>query len=122
MEGLHEFHGGQFGAHIGIRRTYEKIQSKYLRPRLYLVVQLFVKGCDLCHRLKMTTTWPYKIQQSVEVDVPFHTVELHIIRPFQVSQSYKFVMAAKNYLAKFFEAKVARNIEASTVRSSERGE
>lgn len=101
---------------MGIRRTYEKIHSKYFWPRQYLDVQRFVKSCDLCQRMKMTTTCPYGLLQPVEVDVPFHTVGLDIIGPFQASRRYKFVIVAIDYLTKFVEAKAVRNIEASTVQ------
>lgn len=113
---LEEYHAGKFGGHMGIRRTFEKIQERYYWPKMYSQVKRYVKGCDLCQRMKSAKTL-YGLLQPVEASTPFHTVGLDIVGPFQSSRRYKYVVVAIDYLTKYIEAKPVTNIEASTIQS-----
>ncbi|XP_064479216.1 uncharacterized protein LOC135392436 [Ornithodoros turicata] len=52
---LHEFHGGKYGAHMGVRRTYEAIRTKYYWPTMFSDVNRYVRHCDLCQRYKLSS-------------------------------------------------------------------
>lgn len=113
---LRELHGGKYGAHMGIRRTYEAVRAKYYWPKAFSAVKKFVQHCDLCQRYKVST-FSSGLLQPVPVHAPFHTVGLDIIGPFKSSRRYKYIIVAIDYLTKFVEAKPVRNIEATTVQN-----
>lgn len=115
-EALREMHEGRYGGHMGIRRTFEALRSKYYWPKLYTDVKRYVSHCDLCQRMKMSTSLPYGLLQPIEVHSPFHTVGMDIVGPFKNSRGYKYIIVAIDYLTKFVEAKPLRNIEATTVQ------
>lgn len=115
-EALREMHEGRYGGHMGIRRTFDALRSKYYWPKLYADVRRYVRHCDLCQKMKMSTSVPYGLLQPIEVHSPFHTVGMDIIGPFKTSRGYKYIIVAIDYLTKFVEAKPLRNIEAPTVQ------
>ncbi|KAL1445566.1 hypothetical protein MTO96_044949 [Rhipicephalus appendiculatus] len=85
-------------------------------PKLYAEVRRYVRHCDLCQRMKMSTSVPYGLLQPIEVHSPLHTVGMEKIGLFKTSRGYKYIIVAIDYLTKIVEAKPLRNIDAATVQ------
>ena len=46
-------HARHFSGHLGRRKTIQKIEKRYYRPNIRDAINLFIKTCDLCQKIKI---------------------------------------------------------------------
>ncbi|CAG2231004.1 unnamed protein product [Mytilus edulis] len=64
---LFQCHDNKTSAHLGVRKTIERIRQKYYWPGLQADVRRYIKGCEFCNRRKnpcRTNKAPMQLVQS----------------------------------------------------------
>ena len=62
-----EFHDSPLGGHFGEQRTYLALARRFFWPAMEKSVKLYVKGCDMCHRIKAQNDLPYGLLEPLDV-------------------------------------------------------
>ena len=62
-----EHHDTPFGGHFGRERTGMAIRKRYYWPRMSRMVASYVRGCDICHRVKPSNEKPFGQLEPLEI-------------------------------------------------------
>ncbi|XP_061960644.1 uncharacterized protein LOC133681574 [Populus nigra] len=65
---LHEVHDTKTGGHSGILRTFKKLGQQFYWSGVHRSVKDYIKGCDVCQKIKAETMAPGKDAIMVVVD------------------------------------------------------
>uniref|UniRef100_T1ITN2 RNA-directed DNA polymerase n=1 Tax=Strigamia maritima TaxID=126957 RepID=T1ITN2_STRMM len=53
---LYEMHDALSGAHIGVAKTWNRIKTRFIWPKIYSDVRNYVLSCEECAKVKTDTT------------------------------------------------------------------
>jgi hypothetical protein len=102
---LEQFHDAPFAGHLGVTRTYERIQRDYYWPGLRAIVNDYVKSCRDCAMFKpasVNTTPPLMPITSTH---PFELIEMDIVGPFPVSdKGNRYILTVIDHFTRWPEA------------------
>ena len=101
--------------HMGFKRTYLKIRSRYFWPRLFSDVKRWCDKCLPCVKRKN----PSKSHRAPMVAIPvggaFERVAVDFLGPLpQTADGNKYVLVFTDYLTKWVEAKAVPDCSANT--------
>lgn len=66
----HEMHDTKVGGHSGVLRTYKKLGQQFYWPGTHKSVQEYVKGCEVCQKVKTKTLAPTGLLQLLPIPCP----------------------------------------------------
>jgi len=74
---INQIHAGRFSGHLGISKTWGKVNERFYRPNLKDKIREYIKACDVCQKTKITISspkafirpiFPHRINQIVATD------------------------------------------------------
>jgi hypothetical protein len=115
---LHTAHDSIWGAHQGIKRTYDRLSSVYSAPKLKQHCKLHVKSCDSCQKhavLKKVDRYP--LQPVNITGYPFQNVVLDIYGPElpKTVRGNRFVLVIVDIATRYIHALPLRNQKSETI-------
>jgi hypothetical protein len=69
-------HNTKNGGHFGVLQTFKKLAQQFYWPKIYQVVQEYVKKCDTCQWVKSETLSPAGLLQPLPVPYQVGTTSL----------------------------------------------
>lgn len=89
MQIFHLFHDDIIGGHRGVKATFEKIHERFLWPKMYEEIEVYVHSCSQCQEFSkrrqvspLTPTFTSGVLQKVHVDIVHMPVGKGIFRYF----------------------------------------
>ena len=113
---LEALHSGVGGGHFGVRKTIEKVRSRFYWPQLRQDVEQWCRQCSACAQTKSPTTHARGPLNPSKVGFPMERKALDIVGPLpRTKQGNKYILVVGDYFTRWVEAYGLPNIEASTV-------
>jgi hypothetical protein len=78
--------------HFGIEHTIRRIQLNYWFPKIRRFVTKYVKACLNCLYYKHSAGKKQRKLHPIELPIPFHTIRIDHVGPFETSKSGKKVL------------------------------
>ncbi|GFR63927.1 Gypsy retrotransposon integrase-like protein 1 [Elysia marginata] len=106
------------GAHLGIRRTKDKVLSNFYWPGVDGDVTRYCRSCDVCQRTVKKGIVPRVPLEKVPlVDTTFKRVAMDIVGPINPPSEagHIFSLTLKDYATRYAEAVPLRKIDIETV-------
>ena len=96
-----------YGGHLGVQKTFTKMQQRYWFPRMRREVKKYVRSCELCQSRKTPRRRPYGYMQFINVPkTPFSHLQIDISGPYPTSSNRNsYVISACDYTTKWMETK-----------------
>ncbi|GFN87459.1 gypsy retrotransposon integrase-like protein 1 [Plakobranchus ocellatus] len=94
-------------AHLGIRRTKDKVLSNFYWPGLDGDVTRYCRSCDVCQRTVKKGTVPRVPLEKVPlIDTPFKRVAIDLVGPINPPSEagHRFILTLVDYTTRFVEA------------------
>ncbi|GFO42448.1 gypsy retrotransposon integrase-like protein 1 [Plakobranchus ocellatus] len=111
-------HDSITGAHLGIRRTKDKVLSNFYWPGVDGDVTRYCRSCDVCQRTVKKVTVPRVPLEKVPlIDTPFKRVVIDLIGPLNPPSEagHRFILTLVDYATRFAEAVPLRKIDTESV-------
>ncbi|GFN96128.1 gypsy retrotransposon integrase-like protein 1, partial [Plakobranchus ocellatus] len=111
-------HDSITGAHLGIRRTKDKILSNFYWPGVDGDVTRYCRSCDVCQRTVNKGTVPRVPLEKVPlIDTPFKRVAIDLVGPINPPSEagHRFILTLVDYATRFAEAVPLRKIDTESV-------
>lgn len=113
---LKNFHDTQFGGHMGIQATINKIKEKYYWHGIGNDVRKYVNACIACKKNKVTRHVKMPLCLTETAHKPWTHVMSDVVGPFTLSKTgNKFLITFVDTFSKYAEAVATPDITASTV-------
>ena len=116
-EVLRTAHDHVTGAHVGIRKTIERISNVYAFPGLSKRVRDYIKSCDICQRVSnKCVNERFPLTPIEIVGEPFDELVIDVLGKLPKSKggfSYAFVIV--DHATRFVHAEALRNLKVSTI-------
>lgn len=113
---LFQCHDNKTSAHLGVRKTIERIRQKYYWPGLQADVRRYIKGCEFCNRRKnpcRTNKAPMQLVQSCH---PMERIAADILGELpETENGNRYILVVSDYFSKWTESFAMPNMEAVTV-------
>src|SRR5207237_9373751 len=93
--------------HLGMTRTWARVQARFWWRGAYRHVRRFVLGCHTCQLNRIRRSPPQGLMQSfTEVTLPFQRLSIDFIGPFNASnQGNKYALIMVDHFSRYVEAK-----------------
>ncbi|GFO27346.1 gypsy retrotransposon integrase-like protein 1 [Plakobranchus ocellatus] len=111
-------HDSITGAHLGIRRTKDKVLSNFYWPEVNGDVTRYCRSCDVCQRTVKKGTVPRVPLEKVPlIDTPFKRVAIDLVGPINLPSEagHRFILTLVDYATRFAEAVPLRKIDTQSV-------
>ncbi|GFO20040.1 gypsy retrotransposon integrase-like protein 1 [Plakobranchus ocellatus] len=111
-------HDSFTGAHLGIRRTKDKVLCNFYWPGVDGDVTRYCRSCDVCQRTVKKGTVPTVPLENVPlIDTPFKRVAIDLVGPiYPPSEAgHRFILTLVDYATRFAEAVPLRKIDTESV-------
>ncbi|GFO45967.1 gypsy retrotransposon integrase-like protein 1 [Plakobranchus ocellatus] len=111
-------HDSITGAHLGIRRTKDKVQSNFYWPGVNGDVTRYCRSCDVCQRTVKKGTVPRVPLEKVPlIDTPFKRVAIDLVGPINPPSEagHRSILTLVDYATRFAEAVPLRKIDTESV-------
>ena len=113
---LTQLHSSQTAGHLGVKKTYEKVSSRYYWQGMRRDVERWVETCDVCgskRNPQRKTRAPMKMYLT---GAPMERVAVDILGPFPVSKNgNRYILVICDYFTKWLDAIAVPNQEAATI-------
>jgi len=118
-EVLKECHDGESGGHLGIKKTLEKIKTRFYWIGCKQAVASWVRHCDTCTKAKGPARKTRGVMRQYNSGAPFERIGLDVLGPFPAStRGNKFLLVVMDYFSKWPEAWPIPNMAAETCASA----
>ncbi|GFO01339.1 gypsy retrotransposon integrase-like protein 1 [Plakobranchus ocellatus] len=111
-------HDSITGAHLGIRKTKDKVLSNVYWPGVDGDVTKYCRSCDVCQRTVKKGTVPRVPLEKVPlIDTPFKRVAIDLVGPINPPSEagHRFILMLVDYATRFAEAVPLRKIDTESV-------
>ena len=99
---LWEAHSGLTGAHLGVEKTLQKIESKYFWLGLRKDVSNFVNECEICQSRKPPRKQNRQPLRPIEVTGVFDRIAMDVMGPLPMThKGNKYILVIQEYLTKY---------------------
>lgn len=113
---LHDAHDTPEAGHMGIDKTYHRLQLYYYWPGMYKDVVEYVKSCSDCQLVKVPRELPCGQMGYRYIDGPWTNVSGDIMGPFPASYNQdKYLIVFVDRFTKYVEMKALQQANAQTV-------
>lgn len=113
---LHDAHDTPEAGHMGVDKTYHRLQLYYYWPGMYKDVVEYVKSCLDCQLVKVPRELPTGQMGYRYVDGPWTNVSADIMGPFPASYNQdKYLIVFVDKFTKYVEMKAIQNANALSV-------
>ncbi|GFO24783.1 LOW QUALITY PROTEIN: gypsy retrotransposon integrase-like protein 1 [Plakobranchus ocellatus] len=111
-------HDSITGAHLGIRRTKDKVLSNFYWPGVDGDVTRYCRSCDVCQRTVKKDIVPRLPLEKVPlIDTPFKRVAIDLVGPINPPSEagHRFILSLVDYATRFAEEVPLRKIDTESV-------
>ena len=111
-------HDSLMGGHLGIKKTTQRVLSKFFWPGMTAHIARFCRSCDTCQRtVDKGRVKRVKMGRMPLIQEPFKRVAVDIIGPIEprASDGSRYILTIVDYATRYPEAIALKNIEACTV-------
>ena len=111
-------HSSLLGGHMGIRKTSDRVLSKFYWPGLKGDVTRFCRTCDICQKTESKGKTPkVPLQKMPLIDIPFKRVAIDLIGPIFPSseKGYRYILTMVDYATRYPDAVPLKNIDTETI-------
>ena len=109
-------HSSPAGGHMGLRKTLEKVRSRFYWVGQRRDVETWCNSCDKCCSRKSPNKCPRAPLQIDLPQAPFERVAIDILGPLpETRKGNKYILVIGDYFTKWKEAFPMQDMEASTV-------
>ena len=111
-------HDSLTGAHLGIKKTLDKIISGFHWPGIDGDVNRFCKSCDACQRtISKGKVTKVPVEKAPLIDVPFKRVSVDIIGPIHPpsEKGHRYILTMMDHASRYPDALPLKNIDTETV-------
>lgn len=112
------YHVAPTTAHLGVKKTWSRIEHKFWSPKLKQTITDMVKSCTACQRSKQAPNTKAGLLSSEIPTQPFHKVYIDHIGPLPRSKKgNKYILTIVDAFSKFAVFLPAKNTTAQTTVS-----
>ena len=116
IHGYHDCIAG--GGHFGVNKTFGAIRLKYWWPKMYQMIQDYVKNCDVCQRIKVDRHHHPVPLHPLPVDGVFSRLHMDILCSLpKTKEGYQYILVIVDSFSKWCESFPMRTQEATEVAS-----
>ena len=109
-------HGSHLGAHLGAKKTANKILRNFFWKGLNVDVKDYCCSCAECQKGSRRRMMRAPLQPLPTIQEPFKRVAVDIVGPLQrTKRGYKYVLTLMDFCTRYPEAVPLRRTDASTV-------
>ena len=109
-------HTHMLAGHFGRKKTFTRLSSKFLWPRMWIEVKEFVRGCSGCQRAGRKDKARAPLQPLQCESEPFSKVAFDLVGPLPRSTSgYRYVLTMMDLYSKFPAAIPLKKVDNLTV-------
>ena len=109
-------HSGLVSGHFGVKKTYAKLSSHFIWPRMWVEVKAYVRSCGGCQRASRNTNARAPLQPLPCVGEPFHLVAFDLVGPIPKSVSgYRYILTMMDMFSKYLEAIPLKRVDNEAV-------
>ena len=109
-------HSGLVSGHFGVKKTYAKLSSHFIWPRMWVEVKAHVRSCGGCQRASRNTNARAPLQPLPCVGEPFHLVAFDLVGPIPKSVSgFRYILTMMDMFSKYPEAIPLKKVDNEAV-------
>ncbi|KRZ81840.1 Gypsy retrotransposon integrase-like protein 1 [Trichinella sp. T8] len=102
---VEQLHNGIGGGHLGVKKTAEKVRTRYFWPGWYRDVKAWCDRCEACARRKTPPIVNRPPMESIVVGNPMEIVAVDILGPVPRSKNgNSYIMVVTDYFTRWVEA------------------
>lgn len=116
LEIIEQFHNHQLGGHLGIRKTFLRINAHYFWKNLHKMVKNYVRACEVCQKSKFHNFKKVHMGDLSIPKIPFSRIYMDICGPFPpCPENHKYVLAFQCATSNYVIAREITDKCASTI-------
>ena len=109
-------HSNVLAGHFGVKKTFSRISSKFLWPRMWTEVKQYVRTCAGCQRASRKDFARAPLQPLQSEVEPFAKVAFDLVGPLpKTSSGFRFILTAMCLFTKFPAAVALKKVDNETV-------
>ena len=111
-------HESIIGAHMGIAKTINKIESVFYFPRFTSEIKRYVQSCEICQKTTRKSDIKRVPLQSLDLATyPFQAVSIDLIGEIKPKSEsgYRFILTLTDNMTRFPDAVCLKKIDTETV-------
>jgi hypothetical protein len=112
---LYQYHDLNTSAHLGIKRTLNKIKDRFYWPNINLFVENYIKTCTLCQLRKKPKQKPAGLMMPIRVGNVFEQVAIDHLSSLPKSNGCEYIIVLTDTFSKFAICKPVAKSNAKTV-------
>jgi len=98
-------HSSIFGGHLGVKKTYKKIQNDYYWPKLTASVGTWIRNCLDCEMRKSRPMDNVGLSGHLTANAPFDVVSCDIMGPLTTTErGNRYIVVFIDHFARYIEA------------------
>jgi len=110
------FHSDLLSAHLGIRKTYLKIEDRFWWKSMRKDIIKFISSCDRCQRSKTPRTAPVGFGKAPVVNAAWETIALDLMGPYTKGHNQsQYLLVIVDVFTKWIELFIIRKAKTVTV-------
>lgn len=113
---LHAYHDSPVSGHLGVNKTWSRIQDRYFWPGMFNNIKAYVLSCTQCQKFKINRQRPVGKLQPIEPPTGiWELIGLDFVGPVpQSSSGNKYILVCTDYLSKYAVTQAVPNCTADT--------
>ena len=109
-------HTHMMAGHFGRKKTFARLQNKFLWPRMWVEVKEYVRTCAACQRASRKDKARAPLQPLQCEDEPFSKVAFDLVGPLPKSKSgFRYVLTMMDLFTKYPAAVPLKRVDNTTV-------